>query len=99
MNFHRIHFVNKHTLKSAASVGGIFGLCLGASTISLIEVIYFVIIRICGRIIFQTMPKRKNHRPTIKSKQLDPNAGKMMINPYKRRIFDHDSNYSKRYLE
>lgn len=38
-----------------ASVGAIFGLCLGASIISIIEVIYFVAIHVFDRTIFNVM--------------------------------------------
>lgn len=40
-----------------ASVGGVFGLCLGASTISLIEVLYFFVFRVGGRIFMKILFK------------------------------------------
>lgn len=39
------------TLLHTASFGGIFGLCLGGSVISLIEIVYFFTIRLMSKII------------------------------------------------
>lgn len=49
--------------KIAASVGGVFGFCLGASIISFIEVIYFVVVRVCGRMLsYLWIPNRSYKR-------------------------------------
>lgn len=49
--------------KIAASVGGVFGFCLCASIISFIEVIYFVVVRVCGRMLsYLWMPNRSYKR-------------------------------------
>lgn len=45
-----------------ANFGGIFGLCLGGSIISLIEIGYFVLIRILGRILMQLVTKLSNKK-------------------------------------
>lgn len=49
------YFAKSHLQQSSnskfnfsASIGRVFGICLGASTISLIEIIHFFLIRICG---------------------------------------------------
>lgn len=36
-----------------ANIGGAFGLCLGASIISFIEILYFIVVRVIGRILMR----------------------------------------------
>lgn len=56
-------------LSFLASVGGIFGLLMGASIISFIEIIYFVVVRIVGPILFSTYSSDEKKKHEAKSKQ------------------------------
>lgn len=51
-------------LSYSANVGGAFGLCLGASIISFIEIIYFVVVRVFGRILTRKYTNRKKPSAT-----------------------------------
>lgn len=73
-----------------ASVGGIFGLCLGASIISFIEVIYFVVVRIIGST-FLSIPsnvankkeiprEQKKEKPVCSAR--DPRTNKLYFRQY-----------------
>lgn len=75
----------------AASVGGIFGLCLGASTISLIEVFYFVVIRGFGHVLFNSLANRSNAESIAKATQMDDKLFKKVLWLRNRRIH-HNGN-------
>lgn len=47
----------------SASLGGMFGLCLGGSFISLVEIVYFLLIRSVGNILLR-YNKPKKDEPT-----------------------------------
>lgn len=53
----------------SANVGGAFGLCLGASFISFFEIVYFVAIRVFGRILAHKY-SRKTHPSEQKVKSI-----------------------------
>lgn len=53
----------------SASAGGTFGLCLGASIISFIEIIYFVVVRIIGPILISARANGQTDANETKFKQ------------------------------
>lgn len=77
----------------SASVGGIFGLCLGASTISLIEMIYFVVIRIFGRILVYSLNIPPKIQP--KQQQLDTKNKRKRLHVQNRRVYSNVEHQSK----
>lgn len=60
-------------LPYSANVGGAFGLCLGASIISFIEIIYFVVVRVFGRILTRNYQnrQRKSTEPKLRMEKME----------------------------
>lgn len=84
---------------NTASVGGVFGLCLGASTISLIEVIYFIVIRVFGRIFFNALSNHSSNKPIAAAKQMDNKIFKKACNLRNRRIYHSEYPFATQYVD
>lgn len=56
----------EETKPISAHLGGIFGLCLGGSFISLFEIVYFLLIRIVGTIALKYSKREEAANPTPK---------------------------------
>lgn len=80
-----------------ASVGGVFGLCLGASTISLIEVIYFIVFRVFGRTLFNAIPNRLSVEPKAEAKPTDEKIFKKGYIQRNQRIYHNGNPFGTRY--
>lgn len=64
---------------SIATFGGIFGLCLGGSVISLVEIVYFYTLRLYHVIINQS--SASNSKPESKRVSISNNVKTIEINP------------------
>lgn len=80
-----------------ASVGGVFGLCLGASIISLIEVIYFIVFRVFGRTLFNAIPNCPSVESKAEAKLTDEKIFKKGYIRRNRRIYHNGNPFGTQY--
>lgn len=77
--FHKLTTNSFSFLHTAATFGGIFGLCLGGSVISLVEIVYFYTLRLYSVIINRSTVH--DSKPTSKRVSISNNVKTIEINP------------------
>lgn len=76
-----------------------FGLCLGASIISLIEVIYFAIVHIFAQTMICGIPKRLHLKNELKSMEFDAQAHESETHHHHKEIEINGSLFTYQYME
>lgn len=82
-----------------ASVGGVFGLCLGASIISIIEFIYFTMIRLFDLKIFIAQPEDSHVDIEVYTKQVFKETYQNLNYQRHRRIHFNENPYLGHFIK